>query len=383
MAHEHHSHTTPDQDVPVNEGAEALVKALRVLFVGLRILMVILVVLLFRTGYFTVQPDEQVLTFRFGKLQNDVYESGQAKAYWIWPQPIGNTLSLPSKSTPLTVETTRFWQQEEKRMVPQPGQEGVDSKSPFMLGKDGYVITGDSYAFHMRCTLTYTITNAVDYYRAFYKVDKAKNFNKKDSELLAKKIIGSQLEQAVTMECSNWQVDDAFYGRLNDFRQDILQRVQKNIEPLNFGITVERIDIKSDDRAPLKQVQGTFNKINQASTEAQKVINLAQQKSSEIELNAEKKAIELKANAEIYEKRLINLLTNYKELDERFSKSGNSDLLFIYQQALTVILSNVEHRFIIRHDKEGKDTYWLELGPQQTVDNSQNGDESSASSKGQ
>ena len=101
MAEHHHP---PENEVPVNEGAESLVGALRVLFIALRVIMVVLVVLLFRTGCFTVKPTEQTMTFRFGALlENEngeaVYTSGDAKAFWVWPRPIGNTLSLPSRST--------------------------------------------------------------------------------------------------------------------------------------------------------------------------------------------------------------------------------------------------------------------------------------------
>ena len=391
MAHDHHHDHDDHHDhdhsalpaAPSNEGAASLVKALRLLFVGLRILMVVLVVLLFKTGYFEVKPDEQILAFRFGKLQsdengNEVFESGQARVYWVWPKPIGNTLSLPSKSTPLTIESSRFWYAEDKSIVKQPGQGGLDSKQPFLLGKEGYVITGDKYVFHVRCVMTYSISDAVQYYRAFYNVDSAKNFDEKASEKNARKIIQSHLDQVVTMESSRWQVDSAFYNRLNDYRAALLARVQKNIEKLAYGITIERIDIKSDDRAPLKQVQGTFNRINQASTEVQSEINKAKKQSSLIRLKASEKGLRLTSEAMVYQKRMLSLLSNLQELDERFAGSTKSDLRYLYQTALTQILTNVEHRYITR---DADDIIWLQLGEETNVKNSQNGDEDGASTE--
>ena len=391
MAHDHHHHAHDEHHhdhsappaVPVNEGAESLVKALRLLFVGLRILMVILIVLLFNTGYFKVEPNEQVLAFRFGKLQSDengnqVFESGQAKVYWVWPKPIGNTLALPSKSTPLTIEASRFWYAEDKSIVRQPGQGERDSKQAFLLGKEGYVITGDKYAFHVRCMMTYSISDAVQYYRAFYNVDSAKNFDEKASEKNARKIIQSHLDQAITIESSRWQVDSAFYTRLNDYRAALLARVQKNIETLSYGITIERIDIKSDDRAPLKQVQGTFNRINQASTEVQSKINEAKKESSNIRLKAAEEGLRVTSEAMVYQKRIVSLLSNLQELDERFAGSTKNDLRYLYQTALTEILTNVDHRYIPR---DGDDIIWLQLGEETNVKNSQNGDEDGASTE--
>jgi hypothetical protein len=156
----HHDHDNDvNKDIP-SEGAESLVGALRFLFLGLRVIMLILVVLLFKTGCFTVKPTDQVLTFRFGELLQDengeaAYTSGQSKAFWVWPEPVGNTLILPSKSTPQSVETDRFWHQKKTSVVSRPGEEAIDSTDPIMLGKDGYVLTGDSYLFHIKVTMTF------------------------------------------------------------------------------------------------------------------------------------------------------------------------------------------------------------------------------------
>jgi regulator of protease activity HflC (stomatin/prohibitin superfamily) len=370
-------------NTPANEGAESLVGALRFLFVGLRVIMLILVVLLFRTGCFTVEPNEQVLTFKFGKMQVDtsgqaVYDSGSSKAHWVWPQPIGNTLTLPSKSTPMTLEVKRFWHEKGQSVIARPGEDDQDSADVLTLGKDGYVITGDSYLFHVRVSLTYQVSNAVDFFNSFYALNDAGNFDQKSSMALASKVLKSHLQQAITHESSGWKIDAAFYENLNDYRSAVKQRLMSDVESLNYGLTIDRIDIKSEDKMPLRQVRGTFNKVNQANAEAQNERNTAKQINSQILLRASEKAIQLKADAHVYAKETKSLLKNLRALDQKFKASSSKDLVYIYIEAMTEVLEKVSHRFVIRQDEKGKDTYWLELGPDKYKKKSEDGDDSAS-----
>ncbi|MCH2204610.1 MAG: hypothetical protein MK132_01905 [Lentisphaerales bacterium] len=372
----------PENDIPINEGAESLVGALRFLFVGLRIIMVILVVLLFRTGFFTVEPTEQVLTFKFGKLQVDttgeaVYTSGSSKAHWVWPQPVGATLKLPSKSTLMSLEANRFWHEKGQSVIAKPGEDDQDSNDVLTLGKDGYVITGDAYLFHVKVTLTYQITNAVSFFNSFYALDEAGNFDQKSSMELADKVFRSHLESVVTLESTGWRIDDAFYEKLNDYRSTMKQRLIKEIETLDYGITVDRIDIKSEDKMPLRQVRGTFNKVNQANAEAQNDINTALQERSKILLKASENATQVKADAEVYKKQSKSLLENLKELDKKFGESSSQDLMYLYMDEMSKILQQTDHRFVIRQDASGKDNYWLELGPDSIKDRKEGDDNAS------
>ncbi len=368
--HDHHHH---EPDLPVNEGAESLVGALKFLFFGLRVAMVVLVILLFRTGCFSVQPDEQILTYRFGKVQvstngEAVISSGKGKLNWVWPKPIGNTLTLPAESIPQNVEAKRFWEQKNTSVVNQAGKDGEDSTEAFMLGKEGYVITGDSYMFHVQASMTYYIKRADEYYNSFYKLNESGGFDKEASEALAQRVITSHLEQAIAMESTSWKLDDAFYNDINGFRLEVLNRVKADILPLGYGIEIDRIDIKSDDRTAIRQVRGTFNKVSVARAEAQSEVNNAKQESSQIQLEASEKSTQIVADAEVYSKRIVSRLKNLKELDSKSSKDAN--LMYIYVEAMSKILEKVDHRFVIRKDNEGRDTFWLELGPEKKPTNS-------------
>ena len=139
-----------------------------------------------------------------------IYTSGSSKAHWVWPQPVGATLSLPSKSSLMTLEAKRFWHEKGQSVIAKPYEDDQDSSDVITLGKDGYIITGDAYLFHVRVTLTYQITNAVSFFNSFYALDEAGNFDHKSSMELADKIFKSHLESVVTLESTGWKIDDAF-----------------------------------------------------------------------------------------------------------------------------------------------------------------------------
>jgi hypothetical protein len=183
------------------------------------------------------------------------------------------------------------------------------------------------------------------------------------------------LQDIVVVESSGWQVDEAFYTKLNDYRESIKQRLIKDLEPLKYGITIDRIDIKSEDRAPLQQVRGTFNKVNQANSEAQEEINVAMQKKSEILLKSAEKSTQIRAEGEVYEQSTKSFLAYLQEMDKKYSKNTQDDLLFFYVERITEILENAEHRFVVRKDDQGRDTYWLELGPEKTKTESVDGED--------
>jgi len=43
--------------------------------------------------------------------------------------------------------------------------------------------------------------------------------------------------------------------------------------------------------------------------------------------------------------------------------------MYLYVEAMSRILEKVDHRFVIRKDSQGRDTYWLELGPEKKETN--------------
>ena len=67
-----HSHEEPAElatpvETPVDAGSQALSEALRSSFAIIRFVMIVLVVVFFASGFFTVGPDQRAIILRFGK----------------------------------------------------------------------------------------------------------------------------------------------------------------------------------------------------------------------------------------------------------------------------------------------------------------------------
>ena len=126
MAHEHnpkcgcdHHHQISKEDQQMSQvefvqdmdsGSKALAEALRLSFGILKLIMVILVVLFFASGIFTVEKNEKALVLRFGKVLSDgsgtkLLEPG---LHWAFPYPIDEIVKIPVSGTQkLAIDS--FW----------------------------------------------------------------------------------------------------------------------------------------------------------------------------------------------------------------------------------------------------------------------------------
>src|SRR5450631_392422 len=97
--HEHHDHAHP-HDAPVatdDAGSQALAEALGSSFAIVKIVMVLMVIAFFCSGFFTVGPQEKAVILRFGKPvgegQKALLSSG--KLHWSFPYPIDEVVKIP------------------------------------------------------------------------------------------------------------------------------------------------------------------------------------------------------------------------------------------------------------------------------------------------
>src|SRR5580692_8572736 len=99
--HREHAHSQalpPASGPPMSEdaGAQALAEAFRSSFFIVRVVMVILVVVFFCSGFFTVGPQERKVILRLGR---PVGEGAGALlgpgSHWAFPRPIDEVVRIP------------------------------------------------------------------------------------------------------------------------------------------------------------------------------------------------------------------------------------------------------------------------------------------------
>src|SRR5271169_3026185 len=104
--HDHHDHAPETSDA----GSQALAEALRSSFAIVKIVMGLLVLAFFASGFFQVGPQEKAVILRFGKPvgegQNTLLNAG---LHWSFPYPIDDVVKIPITEVQHVKSTTGWW----------------------------------------------------------------------------------------------------------------------------------------------------------------------------------------------------------------------------------------------------------------------------------
>ena len=150
--HKHHDHShVHDHGAPVtpeDAGSQALAEALGSSFAIVKIVMVLMVVAFFCSGFFTVGSSEKAVILRFGKPvgegQKALLTSG---LHWSLPYPIDEVVKIPISEVQ-KVSSNNGWY----LTTPEAELSGEEMPAGPSLDPavDGYVITGDRNIIHTR-----------------------------------------------------------------------------------------------------------------------------------------------------------------------------------------------------------------------------------------
>ena len=364
-SHEGHGHNH-DHRQREGEAEEAVGKALGFIFTAMKVFMVILLFFVIRSGYFTVDSGKQVLTFKFKKIMN--HEGGEVlkdegSVHLIIPKPFGEVLEFSSAHSPQSLTSESFWPKDMAQALGREANQG-DSKKDFYLDKDGCVMTGDLYLFHVRPTLTYRITDPVSYYRSFY----GRGIDQVEADKKARSILQLLIDQAVAKESSIWQVDEAFYRNPNEFSSQVLERLKLEIEGMGLGVICDRIDIRPEDRKPLAQLSGSFGSVSKAVSDANNRVAKAHEQKARIVSRAKQDAYASEQNAEVFKNHLVSSLKNRSDkflsyLEVYDENNPQESLLPLYMTSLSQAMKSVKHKFVVSGSSDPNNEIRIKLSP--------------------
>jgi regulator of protease activity HflC (stomatin/prohibitin superfamily) len=348
------------------EAEEAVGKALGVIFTAMKVFMVILLFFVIRSGYFTVDSGKQVLTFKFKKIMNHDGESvlkDEGSVHLIIPKPFGEVLEFSSAHSPMSLTSERFWPKDTAQALGREAGQG-DSKKDFYLDKDGCVMTGDLYLYHVRPTLTYRVTDPVAYYKSFY----GRGIDQVDADKKAREILTLLLDQSVAKESAVWEVDEAFYRNPNGFSIAILERLKLEVEGMGFGISCDRIDVRPEDRKPLAQLQGSFASVSKAVSDANNRVAKAREQKERLISKARQDAYASEQEAEVFKNHLVSSLKNRSDKFLSFMEvydpnNPQESLLPLYMTSLSQAMRSVKHKFIVSGSSDPKNEIRIKLSP--------------------
>lgn len=265
-----------------NFSPEAQRRARRIVLLGLPLLLLIIG---FATGIYTVQPDGKAVVKRFGKVIR-IVEPG---LHFKLPFGIDSARFVP---------TERVLKQEFGFRTVVPGQR-TQYRRGGGLEEESLMLTGDLNVIDVEWVVQYRIRDADKY---LHRVRNQKQTIRDVAEAVMRRIVGNRLgSDVLTVERV------AVANEARDSMQEILDGYE-------MGIHVATVELQ--DVTPPEKVKPAFNEVNEARQERERVINEAEKHRNQVIPKAEGEAERTVAEAHGYATARIN---KAKGEAERFS----------------------------------------------------------------
>lgn len=297
---------------------EALKKMKKQIFT---IIIPLIVVIFGFTSYYTVEPDEEAVVLRFGKL--------------LKVSPPGLHFKIPFGVDQVTKVKTQIVHQEEfgfrTRSTSATARTTYNSSG---FEKESLMLTGDLNVADVEWVVQYQIS---DPYKFLFKTsDPVKNI-RDVSESIMRRVVGDKL---VTDVLTTGRVEIATTAKT--LMQQILNRY-------DLGVSIK--SIKLQDVNPPKMVQDSFNDVNAAKQEQEKMVNQAEENYNKIIPEARGKALKVISEAEAYAEETINRAhgdaEQFKALYKEYRKAPAITRTRIYLDTMQDVFSKMENITIV------------------------------------
>lgn len=257
--------------VPVDPAQESLVSALRSSFAILRLIMLVLVVLYLVSGVFRIEPGNQGVLVRLGKLvvNNDKKSKHFGKRVfgegWHWqalPQPFDEKIYLPGNIQTLKIDTFLF-----KRLGDNATNDDIASIKPtsgtLKPGVDGAMLTADKNLSHGLWSVEYQISDAEQF---------VQNVGESDEQF--RPLLQRLFETAIVREVAYRKIEQVTRTGIESLTEAVKGRLQRELNTCGTG--VELVKVNANTIVP-PQVAGAFNQVIAAENEKKQQEDQARQ----------------------------------------------------------------------------------------------------------
>jgi len=347
----------PGQEQHIDGGMQSLVRMLRILFQGLRVLIILIFIYLIFSGMFRVDDQNEAMLFRFGKLQKRVLDPEKGETpiltsgrwYWAWPSPIDWVKEIPAQKS-VTVSTENVFM---PWMPPNMAGQQPPANNFMRPGADGYLLTGDTNIIHSKWDVNYRVINSEKYYLNFY--DDADSTSDKKGQSGTEAIIRNLLANAAIMETANWKVEDMLRttrtlpdGKIENIKEKVQARLAKMLEEVDLGVQIQSVNLV-DLRQPIA-VQDAFRKVNEAAEAGRAETLKARSYAESVELAAQGTAYRILDDARSYRTRIVETIkadSSYFQTVLSEYEKNRTMLTTLYTEAIHTMLSKAQNKYII------------------------------------
>ena len=289
----------------------------------IKIIFLVLIGLWFvLSSFYTVQPDEIAIVFRFGK-DTGLYGPGLH-----WKVPFGVDKVTKVKLTKIRAEDFGF-------RTKKAGVRTVYSRANYDY--ESYMLTGDLNIAEVKWTVQYRVIDPKKY--IFNIRNKKKNI-RDVSEAITRLVVGNRsIDEVLTIGRS--QIEDEVKRKM----QEILNRYQMGVE-----ITL----VKLQNVAPPRPVAPSFNEVNEARQEKARIINeaIAEYDKTATELAGEARQIisEAKGYSEQKKNTAKGDVAKFKEMLKEYEKAKSITKKRLYLETMNEIYKKSGRKIIIDED---------------------------------
>ena len=325
----------------MNPANQSLAEALRLSYRVLQLVIVVLVVLFFTSGFRTVESNQSGVFTRFGKIVpvggTEALESGFQPT--LWPYPIGEFVIFDVENRNVDISTD-FWPRLREGQTLDEATQRASVSDVLRPGIDGSLLTEDGGLAHLRLNAKYQIDDPVRFVTQVPETyidgvpDPADNLVKpKDA---ADKLVRVAVKRAAVRHAASSSLQRVLDAD-EDLRYRIRQDAQALLDQIDSGIRLVSINIP--DAIPPLAIKRTFNDLQDATLEAQRRIAEARKEAEDTLVGA----------AGEYYGELITLIREYERaLDTGSAEAADAVLARMNAQLESDRTSGTASRIIAR-----------------------------------
>jgi len=289
--------------------------------------IVILAAILLFTSFYTIKTDEVGVIKRFGRYSRTTGSGLHLKL------PFGIE-SLTKIKGSQYIFREEFGYRTEKPGVMTQIRRDISHLSESLM------LTGDLNIATVEWVVQYRIVNPQDY---LFNVRNITKTIRDVSEAVTRQIVGDH------------SVDEVIILSRRKIAQQIRDKMQKILDLYQTGIDIETVELQ--DVNPPDPVKPSFNEVNEARQEMEKMINQAWEAYNKVVPKAKGEAEKTIRQAEGYKLNRINRAqgdaNRFISIYNAYRRAKDVTRRRMYLEAMSKILPNIERKYIVDKDQRG------------------------------
>ncbi len=280
------------------------------------IITIIFLLILGKTSYYTVDPDEEAVIIRFGQYQGTALPGLHFKL----PMGIDNVIHVKTKR--VLQEEFGFRTRDSRSRVTTYENSDFDGES--------LMLTGDLNVADVEWVVQFQIA---DPFKFIFQTSSPERNIRDVSESIMRRVVGDRLVNEVL---TTGRVEIALEAKV---------LMQKVLDKYDMGVKI--VTVKLQDVNPPNIVKKSFNDVNAAKQEQEKVINQAEEAYNKVIPEARGKAEKLVSEAEGYASAQVNRsegdAERFKDMLIEYKRAPNITKKRIYLETMAKLLKRVEN----------------------------------------